>query len=277
VKGLTSPGLSGSGWGCKYGRAGFFCQLSLAELNDFGGLTSIVPYPAEALLFLEQQEAKGIYVLCEGEVKLSFASSNGKTLVLRIARPGEVLGLLSALSGNPYEVTASTLRPCQVAFVSRDQFQGLLRRHPNLWQLMAGQLGMQYRSAYQQLCAVGLGVSLLEKVAQFLLTWSANRGASSDGIPFILPLSHEQIGECVGATRESITRTLGEFRNRGLIERSGTTLLIRDRAALACVCERLATPNSHGPRLLRLAGPIGRSRAPRVHDTFAMGGRRKRA
>ena len=127
---------------CRYRRSGFFCQLSPAELNDFDALKSVIPYPAEALLFLEQQKTKGIYVLCEGEVKLSFSSSEGKRLLLRIARPGEVLGLLSALSGSPYEATAETLRPCQVAFVPSNVFQKFLRRHPNVFRLIADQLGL---------------------------------------------------------------------------------------------------------------------------------------
>ena len=205
-------------WHASTAGPGFSASFLQPRLNDFDALKSIIPYPAEALLFLEQQKTKGIYLLCEGEVKLSFSSSEGKKLLLRIARSGEVLGLLSALSGSPYEATAETLRPCQVAFVPSNAFQKFLRRHPNVFQLIADQLGWHYRSACEQLCAVGLGASMLERVANFLLAWSAGRGAPKDGIQFTLPLNHEEIGECVGATRESVTRALGEFRSRGLID-----------------------------------------------------------
>ena len=252
---------------CKYRRSGFFCQLSPAELNDFDALKSVIPYPAEALLFLEQQKTKGIYVLCEGEVKLSFSSSEGKRLLLRIARPGEVLGLLSALSGRPYEATAETLRPCQVAFASSTDFNKFLRRHPNLFQLIANQLGLQYRSACEQLCAVGLGASILERVAKFLLTWSANRGAPKNGIQFKLPLSHEEIAEHVGVTRESVTRALSEFRSRGLIENHGSTFVIADRAALQEFRLRPANPQKVGSRLVRLTA-IRRGRSPGIRPSL---------
>jgi CRP/FNR family transcriptional regulator, cyclic AMP receptor protein len=248
--------LSESCSACKYRKTGFFCQLSPSELKDFDALKTVTPYPAEAILFLEQQKTKGMYVLCEGEVKLSFSSRDGKTLLLKIARSGEVLGLLSALTGNSYEATAQTLRPCQLAFVSSSDFHKFLRRHPNLFQLVADQLGSQYRNACEQLCAVGLGASMLERVAHFLLTWSASRGAPGDGNQFTLPLSHEEIGECVGATRESVTRALGEFRNRGLIESHGATLLIRDHAGLASVRNGTTTPKDVGPRLVRLMRSI---------------------
>jgi CRP/FNR family transcriptional regulator len=261
---------------CRYRRAGFFCQLSPAELNDFDALKSVIPYPAEALLFLEQQKIKGIYVLCEGEVKLSFGSSEGKRLLLRIAGPGEVLGLLSALSGSPSEATAETSRPCQVAFVPSNVFQKFLGRHPNVFQLIAGQLAWHYRSACEQLCAVGLGASVLEKVAQFLLTWSAGRGAPRDGVRFTLPLNHEEIGECVGATRESVTRALSEFRGRGLIESHGSTFAIADRAALQRFRVQPATPQKVDASLLRLT-PIRRGHSPAIRHSLwkrVMGGQK---
>ncbi len=263
---------------CRYRRSGFFCQLSPAELNDFNALKSIIPYPAEALLFLEQQKTKGIYVLCEGEVKLSFSSSEGKRLLLRIARPGEVLGLLSALSGRPYEATAETLRPCQVAFVPSNVFQKFLRRHPNVFQLIADQLGWNYRNACEQLCAVGLGASMLERVANFLLRWSARRGAPKDGMQFTLPLNHEEIGECVGATRESVTRALGEFRSQGLIDGCGATFHIPNRTALEAVRGGLANPKEMGPRLIRLPSRVRNSHAQHVPGPFwktAEGGRKR--
>ena len=262
---------------CRYRRSGFFCQLSPTELNDFDALKSIIPYPAEALLFLEQQKTKGVYLLCEGEVKLSFSSSEGKRLLLRIAMPGEVLGLLSALSGCPHEATAETLRPCQVAFVPSNVFQMFLRRHPNVFQLIADQLGWHYRSACEQLCAVGLGASMLERVANFLLRWSARRGAPKDGMQFTLPLNHEEIGECVGATRESVTRALGEFRNRGLIDGCGATFRIPNRTALEAVRDRLSSPKNMRPSLVRLMPRVRYSHAQHVPEPFwkrAEGGRK---
>jgi CRP/FNR family transcriptional regulator, cyclic AMP receptor protein len=264
---------------CKSRRSRFCCRFSAAELRDFDALKYVAAYPAGALLFLEQQRAKGIYVLCEGEVKLSFSSRDGKTLLLKVARSGDVLGLFSALTGRPYEANAQTLHPSQLAFVSSKDFQKFLRRHPNLFQSVADQVAAEYGSACEQLRAVGLGASMLERIAHFLLTWSANRGAPQDGLQFTLPLSHEAIGECVGATRESVTRALSEFRKRSLIESHGATLLIRDRAALASVRNGPTTPKDAGPRLvslmrsIRYGGPLG------AHNQFwaKREGQRKRA
>jgi CRP/FNR family transcriptional regulator, cyclic AMP receptor protein len=253
--------LSASCRSCKFRRNGFFCQLSPDELKDFDAIKHVSAYPADAILFMEQQKSQGIYLLCQGQVKLSFTSSGGKTLVLRIAKPGETLGLLSALSGNPYEVTAETLRPCQTAFISSNDFRKFLRKHPAVFQRVASHLGWEYKVACEQLYAVGLGASICERVAKFLLNWSAEGGAPGNGTRFTLPLSHEEIAEHIGTTRESVTRTLGEFRCRGLIESYGSTFVITDRMALQEFRVPLASPQKVGPRLPRLI-PIRSGHSP---------------
>jgi CRP/FNR family transcriptional regulator len=115
---------------CKTRANGFFCQLSPAALTDFNKIKSQATYPAGAVLFLEKQDPRGVFVVCAGQVKLSISSSAGKTLILRIAKPGETLGLMATMSGIRYEVSAETLHPCQVAFVRRDDFLRSLMKRP---------------------------------------------------------------------------------------------------------------------------------------------------
>src|ERR1700741_613615 len=103
---------------CGLRAASFFCQLPPAALKDFNAVRSTATYPEGAVLFLEKQDPRGVFVLCAGQVKLSISSSAGKTLILRITKPGEILGLMAVMSGTPYEVTAETLHPCQVAYVT---------------------------------------------------------------------------------------------------------------------------------------------------------------
>jgi len=138
---------------------GFFCQLPLSAVKDFDAIKSTATYPKGALLFVERQEARGIYVLCEGEVKLSISSAEGKTLIMRIARSGELLGLMAAMAGLPYEVTAETIHPCQVAFVRREDFLRFLAKHPETSQNVVKQMASQYRGACEQLHTKNLLVS----------------------------------------------------------------------------------------------------------------------
>ena len=241
---------------CKFRKDGFFCQLSPGELNDFDAIKSVATYRAGAVLFVEQQMPQGFFQVCEGEVKLSLSSRDGKAVILRIARPGDVLGMWALLFGAPYEATAESLRPCQIAFVSSGNFRQYLRRHPGVLQLPARYLGLHSKSACEQLSAIGSGAPVPERMARFLLDRSSERGTSQNESSFTLSLTHEDIAEYIGATRESVTRALSKFRNRGLIAKKGSTFLIPSRAALAEFSLHRTTPRATMSRLVCLTPAI---------------------
>lgn len=217
---------------CKLRKSGFFCSLTPKASKDFDAMKSVSAYPEGAVLFLEKQEARGVFVICEGEVKLSISSSEGKTLILRIAKAGEILGLMAVLSGTPYEITAETLRPCQLAYVRREDFLKFTAQHPEASQAVVKQLSSNYRGACDQLRTVGLAATAGERLARLLLGWSADAEETKLGARITVPLTHEEIAECIGSSRETVTRTLSDFKSRNLVSIKGSTLLIADRAGL---------------------------------------------
>jgi CRP/FNR family transcriptional regulator, cyclic AMP receptor protein len=214
---------------CKLRASSFFCQLSPAALKDFNAVRSTATYPHNAVLFLEKQDPRGIFVVCAGEVKLSISSSAGKTLSLSIAKAGEILGLTAVMTGRPYEVTAETLHPCQVAFIRREDFLRLLTKYPEMHNGVVKQLTSLYSGACEQLRTVGLCASAPEKLARLLLDWSG------EGKQIKVPLTHEEIAEFVGTTRETVTRTLSDFKTRNLVTIQGSTFTIANRPALEAV------------------------------------------
>src|SRR6266571_4147604 len=106
-----------------------FCDLPESALQSFEVIKYATAYPKGAVLFVEGQAPRGIFVLCKGRVKLSICATDGKTLILKIAEPGEVLGLSATVSGKAYELTAETIDPCQVNFVKREDFLRFLKEH----------------------------------------------------------------------------------------------------------------------------------------------------
>jgi len=230
--------MSDSCQNCKLRQNHFFCQLQAGTLKDFNAIKSSSVFPDGAVLFMEKQESRGVFILCEGQVKLSVSSSEGKTLILRIAKPGEILGLTAVMAGTPYEVTAETLRPCQVAFIRRDDFLRFVAQHPEIYQSMAKQLAAFYDDACEQLRTVGLSASAPERLARLLLDWSEGAEQTKVGTRVTLPLTHEEIGEFIGSSRETVTRAFSDFKNRHLIALKGSTVTIPNRAAL----ENLVNP-----------------------------------
>ncbi len=210
----------------------FFSKLSPLALKDISAMTFASTYPAGMILFSEKDPAPGIYIVLEGEVKLSMNSSDGRRLILRIARKGEVLGLASALSGKPCEMTAETLYPSKIAPIVRKDFLAFLARHPEVYQTVTEELSRDYTMACEQLRTVALSNSAPEKLARLLLEWSQN-GKTTDGVVhFRFPLTHGEIGEFIGASRETVTRTLSVFKSRHLVAFHGSTLSIPSKAAL---------------------------------------------
>lgn len=217
---------------CAIKKNGFFCQLQLSALQALNSAKFTSTYPSQAVLFVEGQVPRGVYMLCKGRVKLTMNSADGRTLIVRICGPGEVLGLHGAVSGEPYELTAEALEPCQVNFVRRDDFLRLLREHADASVAAMRQISNGYRQICQGVRYLGLSRSASEKVAQFLLESSVNAQETSQGKRFSLGLTHEEISQIVGISRETVTRTMTEFKNKMLIATKGSVVVIRDESGL---------------------------------------------
>jgi CRP/FNR family transcriptional regulator len=212
-----------------------FRDLSPEAVKDFDAVAITASYPAGAVLFIEKSAPRGVFLLSSGSVKLSVSSSGGKTLILRIAKPGEILGLMATLSGAPCEVTAEALHPCTLSYVPRAQFLRFVAKHAEAYKGVVNQLSALYSGACEQLRTVGLSASVPEKLARLLLEWSEGAKVTERGSRILLPLTHEEIAEFIGTSRESVTRALSEFRSRDLVAFHGATLTIANRHALQSV------------------------------------------
>jgi len=217
---------------CSLRSNGFFCSLSSGPLKALEAIKYATAYPEGSVLFMEGQAPRGVLMLCKGRVKLSMTSAEGKTLILRLVKPGEVLGLHGVVSGTPYQATAETLEPCQVVFIKRDDFLRFLQEHGEASIHAARQLSGSYQAACEQIRSLGLSHSAPEKLAKFLLDWSARGGEAKSGTHVKLTLTHEEIGQLIGTSRETVTRTLGEFKSRQVAALNGSTLVIQNKAAL---------------------------------------------
>jgi CRP/FNR family transcriptional regulator, cyclic AMP receptor protein len=216
---------------CTLCSEGFFCRLPNPEMEAFQKIKFTLAYPAGATLFVEGQACRGIYILCRGRVKLSATSSEGQTLIFKVAKPGEVLGLNATVSGTPYETTAETGQTCQVNFVKQADFMQFLKEHGNACMHAAVHLSHECQQAYQQLRSFVMR-SAPERIARLMLDWSAGDAGSNGDHGIKVALTHDEIGQIIGMSRETVTRTLASFRKQHIAELHGSTLLIRNIAAI---------------------------------------------
>jgi CRP/FNR family transcriptional regulator len=217
---------------CKLRHSGFFCDLPKDSIEALDRIKYASAYPQGAVLFVEGQPPRGVHIICSGRVKLSTTSRDGKTLILRIAQPGEILGLHATVAGKPYELTAETLQSSQLDFVRRDDFLKFLQNHAVACLHAAQHLSQNCQSAYEMIRSLGLSHSVAEKLARLLLEWASDAETTEDGLRIKVALTHEEIAQLIGTSRETVTRVLGEFRDKQLAQLRGSTLLIQNKAGL---------------------------------------------
>ena len=219
---------------CTLRRNQWFCGLSPEALKVLADVSHPAVYPGGALLFVEGQSPRGAYMLCSGKVKLSTTSRDGKVLILKIAGEGEVLGLSAAVSGQSLETTAETSSPCQVNFIEREGLLHGIATNGELALRASLALSREFQSAYRDIHDLILARSSAGKLAKLLLSWMPHRDKTVEPgeIRIRASLTHEEMAQMIGSSRETVTRLLGDLRRKDLIRLEGATMVIQDRTAL---------------------------------------------
>ena len=210
---------------------GFFCGLCDDALQSLNFVSHKSILPAGAILFVEGQAPRGLFIVCSGKVNLYTTTREGKVLILRTAEAGEALGLSAAISNVGYETTAETATPCQLSFVERKDILELLSSHSEIGVHVAQCLSRDFQSAYRDIHHLVLNRSSAGKLARLLLSHSIDDEDASEA-KVHASMTHEEMGQRIGASRETVTRLLSHLRRKRLIRTEGATLIIRDRSAL---------------------------------------------
>jgi CRP/FNR family transcriptional regulator len=133
-----------------------FCDMPLDLLKAFDEIKSVGTYPRSTILCKEGKPVRGIHLLCDGRAKLSICSQLGNGLTLRVAGPGEVLGLGAVLSNTPYEITAELLDASQIVFIRRKELMKFLREHPQICLQVVRMLSQDLHGAYERVRSIGV-------------------------------------------------------------------------------------------------------------------------
>ncbi|MGE5112731.1 MAG: Crp/Fnr family transcriptional regulator [Acidobacteriaceae bacterium] len=149
---------------CDFRPDRLFCDMPIEALQAFDHMKIVSTEPRGAVLFSEGRPSKGIYILCEGRAKLTICSETGKRLMLRIAGPGEVLGLGATMAGTPYEVSAELLDSSQVVYVRRKDLLKFLREHRAVCMMVVNMLSQDLHGAYERVRSIGLSRSRRPRV-----------------------------------------------------------------------------------------------------------------
>jgi len=202
---------------------------------------SYATYPEGSTLLLRDRPVEGVFLLLEGSAKVSISSPRGATIILGIARPGDVLGLSAAISGTPSEITAETMAPSRLCFIHRDDFVRSLNLSGESCLQVVELISRQLREAFELIRIIGGAQSARRKLAALLLNWATSRGTSTEqGIEIEVPLTEEEIGQMIGSSRGTVSRLLAAMKRDQILSVNGSAFCIRKKAALQelAACKR---------------------------------------
>ena len=217
---------------CDYRTLRLFCNLSPDALRQFDSIGVRMSFPGRTTVFEEGQRAGNVFVVCTGLLKLSTTSKAGRTMILRLAGPGDVLGLGANLSDLPYEVTAETLEPTELKSVPREDFLQFLESHAEAGEKSSRTLAKEYREVFLDARRLALSGSAAGRLARLLLDWANTAACGKPVLRFTMALTHEELASMAGTSRETVTRLLNQFERDKLIVRRGASLTILDSTSL---------------------------------------------
>lgn len=218
--------LSESCMDCRHRGLRLFCSMSDEALHRLDEIGMHISLPGRAVVFNEGQPSRAVFIVCEGQLKLSTISSEGRTMILRLAGPGDLLGLSAVLNELPYEVTAETLEPTVLKSVRRADFLEFLRTQGEIGTKTAQVLAKEYREVFLDARRLALSGSASGRLARLLLEWAAAAACGKPELRFTMALTHEELASMAGTSRETVTRLLNRYERESLIARHGSSLVI---------------------------------------------------
>ena len=204
---------------CSIRRPGWFCSLGSAVLAELELASSTISLPAQALLFSQGAEARCLYIICGGYLKLTAGRKEDREMIVRVAGPGSVLGLYAVLTHGIYEISAESLSAAHLRVVERERFLGFMGSHKEAQVRAVQCICQEYRFALQDACRIALSATVATRLGRLLLELAHQIGERlPDGeFRFPLLLTHEEMASMTSTARETVTRTLGQFRKDGWI------------------------------------------------------------
>lgn len=191
-------------------------------------------YAKGTVILEEGLPGKFMYIVREGRVKVSMASGDGRERITGLLEAGEFFGELALIDGYPRSATVTALVPTRVSALSRNDFLDLLSRSPDLSMELIRVLVARLRESDHQAAAMSfLGVKERTKRALLHLA-SSNPGAAPGRPEFGPPVTHQQIADLVGSSRETVTRAIQQLKQTGEVEQQGKRYSLKTGAQERC-------------------------------------------
>lgn len=217
-----------------------FRNLLEPDLTDIARTSRQITREPEGDFFRQGQEARYLFVVVGGQVKVSQITPEGHQIVVRYAGPGELFGCAPLYGGSEYPATATAVTPSRALAWNRKAMDELMVRHPvialNALELLGEEL-FEMRSRYQELATERVE----RRVARALLRMVARAGRKVEaGVLIQFPVSRQDLAEMTGTTLHTVSRILSGWEQQGMVASGRRRIVIRQPHILVSIAEDLA-------------------------------------
>jgi CRP/FNR family transcriptional regulator len=178
------------------------------------------------LVYSEGEQARGAYIVISGKLKLMATSPAGRALILRVVNPGDLIGLSAAINCGRNDTNAVVVEPAELRFLTTASLYKLADSFNDIALWLAQQLSIEYFSLCRELSLVGVRRSAMSKLANLLVGFVQDAAGSSGKVRVKCRLTHEEMAQMIGTSRETVTRLLRDLRESDIACVNGSTLLV---------------------------------------------------
>jgi CRP/FNR family cyclic AMP-dependent transcriptional regulator len=204
-----------------------FRGLDRTELQRFAELTREKSFPKGSVILFENDPGDSLYVIRAGRVKVVLIGEDGREVILGVLTVGDHFGELALIDDQPRSAHVIAMEDTSLIVLRRDDFRRRVESAPTVaWSLLA-ELSRRLRRADEKIGGLVL-LDVPGRIARLLLDLSTESG--TDGIT--KPLTHQTIAQMIGASRETVSRTMKDFQEAGWIRVERRHITLADRAAL---------------------------------------------
>lgn len=207
-----------------------FSDLSDSELKSIQELCKTRKYPKNSMIILEEEMGDVVFIVMSGTVKITRVNDEGKEVILAMLGSGEVFGEMAILDGESRSANALSQENCEVVTINREDFLNLLKTNNKVSLNLMTEFAIRLRKSDQQIEALSLD-DAEHRIGVSILNLAEELGVIRQGVVTVDNLPYQQdIANMAGTSRETVSRVMKTFEDRGLITKTGHKLSIPDYA-----------------------------------------------
>jgi CRP-like cAMP-binding protein len=210
-----------------------FEGISPSDMQEMEKITRMEEVKKRQPLYLTGDPSLTVYLLKRGRVKIANTAPSGKEVTFDIIEPGEVFGELDVLEDAPRSTSAEALDDALICLILRRDFDQYLVMHPTVMFKLTKLIGLRLKKIQSRVEDLVFR-DVPARLAHLLSELSKTEGvADKQGIRLKVKLTHQEMANLIGCSRETVSTTMGQFRDDGLIQMDGRTITIVNEKGLS--------------------------------------------